>query len=98
MNGTIGAAGIAASGTFVVGDTTFANVNANDFYPAVKSALIGAGTNPQHQPTVYDFNGKLRSPTKPTVGAYVSCFIQYKMYFIFVFFRNFLHQQILVVQ
>lgn len=75
VNGTVNAAGIQLNGTFVVGDTIFSNVNLNNFYPSVKSALINAGRNPQHQHVLYDFNGKLRSTTKPTVGAYVNYFI-----------------------
>jgi hypothetical protein len=73
VNGTVGATGIQPNGIFTVGNTIFSNVNSNNFYPAVNSALINAGINPQHQLAVYDFNGKLRSTTKPTVGAYVSC-------------------------
>jgi hypothetical protein len=98
VNGTVGATGIQSNGIFTVGNTIFSNVNSNNFYPAVKSALISAGTNPQHQDIPYDFNGKSRSATKPTVGAYVSCCIEYNIYFVFVLFRNILHQRILVVQ
>lgn len=83
---------------FVVGNNVFSNVIANNFYPAVNSALISAGVNPQDLPAVYDFNGNLRSTTKPTVGAYVSFFIQHNMYFVFELLRNFLQQPILVVQ
>ncbi len=97
MNGTVGATGIQSNGVFPVGNTIFADVNSNNFYPVVKSALINAGANPQHLLTAYDFNGKLRSTTKPTVGAYVSYFIQYNMHAIYVLFRNFRQQQTLVV-
>jgi len=97
VNGTVGATGIQPNGLFIVGNNIFSDVNSNNFYPAVKSALINAGANPQHRIGTYDFNGQLRSTTKPTVGAYVSCFIQYNMHTTFMFFRNFRHQQILVV-
>jgi hypothetical protein len=74
--------GIQPNGIFTVGNTIFSSVNSNNFYPAEKSALINAGTNPQHQHVIYDFNGKLRPATIPTVGAYVSCLIQYKVYYV----------------
>lgn len=47
-------------------------MNTNNFYPSINSALINAGINSQYTKVVYDINGKLRSTTKPTVGAYVS--------------------------
>jgi len=71
VNGTIGATGIQANGTFTVSNTIFAGVTTNNFYPAVKSALIGAGFYVQQKSPAYDYNGKARSTTKPTVGAYV---------------------------
>jgi hypothetical protein len=98
VNGIVGATSIQANGIFVVGHNIFSNVNSNNFYPAEKSALINAGANPQHQRVIYDFNGKLRPAAIPTVGAYVSCFIQYHIYFVFVLCRNTLQQRILVVQ
>jgi hypothetical protein len=73
VNGVVGATGISSNGIFTVGNNIFSNINTYDFYPITGSALINAGGNPPRQlVTAYDFNGGLRSKTKPTVGAYVS--------------------------
>ena len=77
VNGTVGATGISACGTFVVGSTICSNANSNNFYPTVQSALISKGLIvPNQVSALYDFNGKVRSTATPTVGAYVSCLIQ----------------------
>ena len=88
VNGTVGATGIPSNGVFSVGSTIFSNVNANSFYPTVSSALINAGVNPQNFPTLYDFNGKPRSATQPTVGAYVSDFLQLDIHMLSLHFAG----------
>ncbi|CAF2041798.1 unnamed protein product [Rotaria magnacalcarata] len=70
VNGPIGAPGIQANGIFTVGNNVFADVQNLNFYPAVGSPLINTSGYLDNQPVVYDFNGKLRSKTKTTVGAY----------------------------
>ena len=72
VNGPIGAPGIQQNGTFVVGSNIFANPANYDLYPSVGSPLINAGIYNLIRAVQYDFNGKTRSKTTPTIGAYVS--------------------------
>lgn len=72
MNGPIEASGIQSSGTFKVDNNIFFDPNKLNFYPATNSPLINAGAHVDTQLVTYDFNGKIRSNTKPTVGAYVN--------------------------
>jgi len=70
VNGPIGAPGIQQNGTFVVGSNIFANPANYDLYPSVGSPLINAGIYNLIRAVQYDFNGKTRSKTTPTIGAY----------------------------
>ena len=72
VSGPLGASDIPPNGVFTLGKNPFSNVATNNFYPAVGSVLIKAGVNRQLPSSGYDFNGKKRSKTTPTVGAYVS--------------------------
>ena len=72
MNGPIDASGIQSTGIFNVDNTVFSDPGKMNFYPAVGSALIKAAIHVDSQLVTYDFNGEIRSSTKPTVGAYVS--------------------------
>lgn len=72
MQGPIEANGIQAGGTFNVAGNVFSDPNKMNFYPAVGSPLIRGGLNIDSQLIAYDFNGKTRLTSKPTVGAYVS--------------------------
>jgi hypothetical protein len=69
--GTVSASGISSNGTFPLSSNLaniFQNVGNNDFYPVSGSALIGSGDSVHS--ISYDFNGRPRSSTTPTVGAY----------------------------
>ncbi|CAF4601950.1 unnamed protein product [Rotaria sp. Silwood1] len=70
VNGPIGASGIQSNGIFTVENNVFADVNNFNFYPATGSLLIKAGAYLENHHVAYDFNGKQRSKTTPTVGAY----------------------------
>ncbi|CAF3877008.1 unnamed protein product [Rotaria sp. Silwood1] len=72
VNGPIDALGIQSTGTFNVERNVFFDPNKMDLYPAVGSPLINAGVHIDSQLVTYDFNGKSRSNSKPSVGAYVS--------------------------
>lgn len=72
INGQIGAPGIQQSGIFTVGENVFANAANYDLYPSIGSPLINAGVYTAARAVNYDFNGKVRSKTTPTIGAYVS--------------------------
>ncbi|CAF5022993.1 unnamed protein product [Rotaria sp. Silwood1] len=70
VNGPIDALGIQSTGTFNVERNVFFDPNKMDLYPAVGSPLINAGVHIDSQLVTYDFNGKSRSNSKPSVGAY----------------------------
>jgi len=59
-----------ATGVFQVTSTDVINAGGNDFYPSQSSLLINAGSSNYSPRLTYDFNGKARSATTPTVGAY----------------------------
>jgi len=63
--------GVDATGVFQVTSADVINAGGNDFYPTESSLLIGAGSANYSPRLTYDFNGKSRSATAPTVGAYV---------------------------
>lgn len=72
VNGPIDASGIQSTGTFNVENNIFTDPNKMNLYPAVNSLIIKAGIHLDSQLVTYDFNGKIRLNTTPTVGAYVS--------------------------
>ena len=96
VSGPIGAAGIQQNGTFAVGDKIFANAASYDLYPSVGSPLINAGMYSSTRAVNSDFNGKPRSKSTPTVGAYVSdsSYIHARFYASHRHCRNFLLRQI----
>ncbi len=63
--------GVDTTGVFQVTIGDVINAGGNDFYPTASSLLIGAGSVNYSPRLTYDFNGKSRSATAPTVGAYV---------------------------
>lgn len=69
VSGTV-PTGVDATGVFQVTSADVINAGGNDFYPTESSLLIGAGSANYSPRLTYDFNGKSRSATAPTVGAY----------------------------
>jgi hypothetical protein len=63
--------GVDTAGVFQVTSGDVINAGGNDFYPTESSLLINAGSSSYSPRLTYDFNGKSRSATTPTVGAYV---------------------------